>query len=45
MKVTNIRKAKAKGCGPQQEAVQIYRSLLIKLQTDKRCKEKELAGK
>lgn len=40
MKVTNIRKARAKGCGPQQETVQIYRSLLIKLQTNKKSKEK-----
>ena len=41
MKVTNIRRARVKGCGPRQETVQIYRSLLVKLQTDKRYEKKE----
>ncbi|MEH2945808.1 hypothetical protein AALD22_15845 [Lachnospiraceae bacterium 56-18] len=40
MKVTNIRKPKTRDYEPKQEAVHIYRSLLIKLQADKRIGEK-----
>lgn len=39
MKVMNVRKDRGKGYEPKEETFNIYRSLLIKLQTDKNKKE------
>lgn len=39
MKVINVRKAEVDEYGLKPETVRIYRSLLIKLKADKKCKE------
>ena len=38
MQVKNVRKSKEKGCEPTEEAANIYRNLLIKLQAEKKAR-------
>lgn len=40
MKVKNVRKVTSKEDESRQETAQIYRSLLVKLQADRKCKAK-----